>query len=47
MAFAVVEATIADIHAAYRSGSLTARQLVEAYLGRIEAYDKKGPGSTP
>ena len=43
MAFAVVEATIADIHAAYRSGSLTARQLVEAYLERIEAYDKKGP----
>ncbi len=43
MAFTVVEATIADIHAAYRSGSLTARQLVEAYLGRIEAYDKKGP----
>jgi Asp-tRNA(Asn)/Glu-tRNA(Gln) amidotransferase A subunit family amidase len=43
MAFRVVEATIAEIHASYRSGELTARQLVEAYLGRIEAYDKKGP----
>lgn len=42
-AFELIEATIADIHAAYRSGALTARQLVEAYLARIEAYDKKGP----
>jgi Asp-tRNA(Asn)/Glu-tRNA(Gln) amidotransferase A subunit family amidase len=42
-AFELVETTIADIHAAYRSGALSARQLVEAYLGRIEAYDKAGP----
>jgi len=42
-AFELVETTIADIHAAYQSGALTARQLVEAYLGRIEAYDKSGP----
>jgi amidase len=42
-AFNLVDATIADIHAAYQSGALTARQLVEAYLGRIEAYDKNGP----
>ena len=41
--FSVVETTIADIHAAYRSGALTARGLVQAYLGRIEAYDKAGP----
>jgi amidase len=41
--FRVVEATIADIHAAYRDGSLTARQLVQMYLDRIDAYDKKGP----
>jgi amidase len=41
--FRVVEATIADIHAAYRDGSLTARQLVQGYLDRIDAYDKKGP----
>jgi Asp-tRNA(Asn)/Glu-tRNA(Gln) amidotransferase A subunit family amidase len=38
-----MEATIEDIHAAYRSGRLTARQLVQAYLNRIEAYEKKGP----
>jgi amidase len=41
--FRVVEATIADIHAAYRDGSLTARQLVQIYLDRIDAYDKQGP----
>ena len=32
-----------DIHNAYRSGQLTARQLVQLYLDRIEAYDKNGP----
>jgi amidase len=37
------EATIADIHAAIRSKNLTCRQLVQTYLDRIEAYDKKGP----
>jgi amidase len=42
-AFEVVETTIGDIHAAYKSGALTARQLTQAYLDRIEAYDKKGP----
>jgi len=41
--FQVVDASIADIHAAYRSGALTARQLTQAYLDRIEAYDKNGP----
>jgi Asp-tRNA(Asn)/Glu-tRNA(Gln) amidotransferase A subunit family amidase len=41
--FNVVETTIADIHAAFRSGALTARQLVQMYLDRIAAYDKKGP----
>lgn len=39
----VVELSIADIHAAMRDGRLTARRLVEAYLARIEAYDKRGP----
>ena len=43
VAFKIVEATISDIHAAYQSGSLSARQLVRAYLDRIAAYDKKGP----
>jgi len=37
------EATIADIHAAIRSKDLTCRQLVQMYLDRMEAYDKKGP----
>jgi hypothetical protein len=31
------EASIADIHAALRSGSLTCRALVRMYLDRIEA----------
>jgi Asp-tRNA(Asn)/Glu-tRNA(Gln) amidotransferase A subunit family amidase len=40
---ATVEASIGDIHAAMRDGRLTCRELVEAYLARIEAYDKQGP----
>ena len=42
-AFNVVEATIEDIHTGYKSGTLTCRQLVQMYLDRIEAFDKKGP----
>lgn len=41
--FEVVEASIAEIHEAMLDGRLTARQLVELYLKRIEAYDKQGP----
>jgi amidase len=41
--FEIVEATIDDIHAAYRAGILTTRQLMQMYLDRIAAYDKKGP----
>jgi Asp-tRNA(Asn)/Glu-tRNA(Gln) amidotransferase A subunit family amidase len=41
--FNVLEVTIDDIHSAYKSGRLTSRQLVQMYLDRIEAYDKKGP----
>ncbi len=41
--FRVEEATIAQIHDAMKSGRLTCRALVEAYLRRIEAYDKNGP----
>ena len=41
--FNVVETTIADIHAAYLDGRLTARRLVETYFERIAAYDKAGP----
>ena len=42
-AFNVLETTIDDIHGAYKSGQLTARQLVQTYLDRIDAYNKQGP----
>src|SRR5689334_16570226 len=38
--FDVMEATIADIHAAYKARRLTSHQLVQLYLDRIAAYDK-------
>ena len=41
--FDVVEATIAEIHRGMVEGRLTARQLVESYLARIDAYDRRGP----
>lgn len=41
--FRLEEATIDDIHSAFRAGNLTCRGLVELYLARIEAYDKGGP----
>jgi amidase len=37
------EATIADLQGLMASGRLTARQLVQMYLDRIEALDQKGP----
>jgi amidase len=43
VAFDVTETTIADVHAAMRAGTLTCRELVSAYLRRIEAYDRNGP----
>ena len=42
-AFVVEETTIADIHTAMEDGRITAEALVQAYLDRIEAYDKNGP----
>src|SRR5499425_2196510 len=42
-AFSVEETTIAQIHAAMRARRLTCRELVDAYLKRIDAYDKRGP----
>ena len=36
-------ATIADINAAFKSGTLTAEKLVQLCLARIEAYDREGP----
>jgi amidase len=41
--FRIQEATITDIHAAYRRSGLTACELVETHLDRIDAY-KKVPG---
>ena len=41
--FQVEEATIADIHQAMEEGRLTAEELVQSYLDRIEAYDRQGP----
>src|SRR5579871_1374074 len=38
--FEVTEATIAEAHAAMRTGKLTSHQLVEEYLRRIRAYDQ-------
>ena len=40
--FQIEEATIAEIHRAMEAGQVTAQGLVEAYLARIEAYDKQG-----
>ncbi len=39
----ILEATIDDIQQAYKSGQLTCRGLVQFYLDRIAAYDKRGP----
>ena len=41
--FHLVETTIAQIQAAYKARELTARQLVQFYLDRIDAYDRSGP----
>jgi amidase len=41
--FRVLEATIAEVHAAFESGDLTCRELVESYIERIEAFDQRGP----
>ncbi|GAB4032562.1 amidase [Spirosoma jeollabukense] len=38
--FDVIETTISDIHRAFRAGSLTSEQLVNAYLERIKTYDQ-------
>lgn len=41
--FTLQEATIAKVHRAMEEGVLTCRQLVEGYIARMDAYDKKGP----
>lgn len=42
--FEVEEATISQVHAAMKAGTLTCSALVGKYLDRIAAYDKNGPG---
>jgi Asp-tRNA(Asn)/Glu-tRNA(Gln) amidotransferase A subunit family amidase len=37
------ETSIAEVHEAMAAGEVTARQLVEYYLARIDVYDKQGP----
>src|SRR4029077_14295098 len=41
--FHLAETTIQDVQGAYKSRRLMAHQLVQLYLDRIEAFDKKGP----
>jgi Asp-tRNA(Asn)/Glu-tRNA(Gln) amidotransferase A subunit family amidase len=41
--FPLDEATISEVHAAYKSGTLTSVKLVQAYLDRIRACDQAGP----
>jgi Asp-tRNA(Asn)/Glu-tRNA(Gln) amidotransferase A subunit family amidase len=41
--FPVDTASIATIHAAFKAKRLTCRSLVQQYLARIEALDKRGP----
>src|SRR6185295_1446858 len=41
--FRLEEATIADVHAAFKAGTLTCRQLVSQYIDRIHAYSDSGP----
>lgn len=41
--FDVIEATVTSVHAAFKSGKLSCRDLVQGYLDRIAAYDKAGP----
>src|SRR5688572_15791460 len=41
--FNLQTATIEDINRAFDAGALTSEKLVQLYLNRIAAYDKKGP----
>ena len=41
--FPIEETTITQLHAAYLKGRTTAREVTQAYLDRIAAYDKRGP----
>ncbi len=39
----LASATLADLNAEFKAGTVTSEQLVTRYLARIEAYDKQGP----
>ena len=39
----IVEASVGELQAAMRTGSMTSHGLVRAYLARIEAFDRGGP----
>ena len=41
--FNIMETTVSLVHAAMKAGEVTSRALVDSYLRRIEAYEKKGP----
>ncbi len=41
--YPVEEATVESLHAAYRAGTTTAVEVVQAHLDRIAAFDKTGP----
>jgi Asp-tRNA(Asn)/Glu-tRNA(Gln) amidotransferase A subunit family amidase len=41
--FQLMDATIDDVRAALAAKRITCRALVEQYIARIEAYDKRGP----
>lgn len=43
MSFELAEATIDDVHVAFRAGRLRASDLVAGYVERIEALDRRGP----
>src|SRR4029453_11766458 len=41
--FVLQTATVSDIQEAMEAGALTSEKLVQLYLNRIDAYDKRGP----
>ncbi len=41
--FRVEEASIADVHDAYKAGMTNACIVTQAFFDRIEAYDRQGP----
>ncbi len=41
--FDLMETSVAKVHEAIRAGQLTVKKLLEAYLARIDTYEKRGP----